>query len=145
MKELWNANALPQMSTLSEQLYHLWLLTERERSAGVDWVFSYADLGAFVGISHQHARKLILTWKKGLESGGFQDKGRPETLNKEQYNQILQYVKDCDAKMIPLTQVALLEWVNLTFSTDFSPPWLSSYIQSQESLNIVDGEPLEEV
>ena len=79
-----------------------------------------------------------------MESGGFQDKGCPETLNHEQQQQILQYVKDCDTKLIPLTQVALLEWVNLTFSTEFSPTWLSSYIRSQDSLNIVDGEALEQ-
>lgn len=45
------------------------MIVDQEKYVGDDWTFSFGELGSFVGVSHQHAWEMILSWKKGQDLG----------------------------------------------------------------------------
>jgi hypothetical protein len=59
-------------------------------------------------------------------------------------NQIIKYVNECDESFFPLTQTALLHWINTTFSKELTISWLQFFISNEKQLFIVDFEPIEE-
>jgi len=52
-------------------------------------------------------------------------------------------VRECDETLAPLTQTALLQWINTTFHTCLTFGWLQTFLQSQSALFVVDAEPIE--
>ena len=75
---------------------------------------------------------------------GWHVDGRPRVLSNDQTDQIIQYVKECDETLAPLTQTALVQWVNTTFGKSLTMGWLQSFILGENGLFIVDAEQIED-
>ena len=131
--------------SLAEQCYFLHSELSDHCSEDLEWRFSFADEGLFLGISRQQVQKLVITWTKVLGDGVLTTNGWPNLLSDIQVNWVLDYVTLCDKNLEPLTQMDLLQWINSTFGLSMTWPWLRSFITSQKMLCLVDSEHLEEV
>jgi len=124
--------------------------TTEDNDGAKDWRFSFGEMGRFFGCGGKNPgaqfRRWCLSWQDVLDTRGGTARGRKQTLNLEQQGRLWKYVKECDDKMAPLTQVMLLEWLNEEFDLEFSLAGLGGWIKSENTdhkLHLVDSEPLE--
>ena len=143
LREIFQNENLSKCETFSEQCYHLFHFASAHESAGPDWVFSFGDHGSFWGETRQYIRKMIETWKRVDRGEELKFVGRPFALKSIDEERIHNFVKESDEKLYPLTQTALLKWINLTFNTQLSVGWINNYLQRENRVYLVDGEPLE--
>lgn len=143
LRELYERENLHLCSSFSEQIFVLHQSVQAHASAGQEWTISFAELGLFFGFTRQYVRMMILNWNKMMDGDRLAMRGRPNGLSSTQVERVLSYVAECDAKLVPLTQIALLKWINSTFDLSLSHGWMRMFLGAEKSLFLVDAHPIE--
>lgn len=91
-REIFENQKLFLCQTLAEQCYLLYQKSKECHHLGADWVFSFADIGFFFGLSRQQTRFLFCSWEKALAGSPAHLPGRPTALLPSHHDQIFDYV-----------------------------------------------------
>ena len=131
------------MCQQSWSLVQLCALTKKENPDDSNWHISHHEIGLFLGKDRQNILNHEKALEKWLQAKGNVKIGRPKSITEEQTKTVLKYVEECDEKQSPLTQTALLQWMNEELGIAKSISWVKKFITDTEGLHITKATPLE--
>ena len=143
LKEIWIENKLSQASFVREQIYGLYVNSNKKYNS-TDYRLTYTDLGDLFGLTKQRIMQLIEKHQKILDGNLPKPFGRQSLLTLEQKNSLVQWISQQHKEQNPPTVDDVTEYVRGTLKVECSSTWANKWINSKDTgLFVVDAIPLE--